>query len=123
VEPRRENRVAVLIEIKVGFGRKHPAHFGQDRIGCLMLLSDASHRLEAGPAQAGWFEAIRGQPAQDVVRNSDFVAPTGPFIEFPFGDATLVGSAAKRACLVHAETGGRQGVRVGNFGDGHGIKG
>ncbi len=99
-----EDYVAALIVIAVRVSGGHFLGLGKNGPGVVFFARESGNRLETGPAKTGRLEAIRGEPAQNVIRHEDLVAPAGPLVEFALGHAALIVAAAEGTLLILPQT-------------------
>ena len=95
-----EDHVAALIVIVVRVSGGLFSRLGKNGPGVVPLARKPGNCLETGPAKTGGFEAIRSEPAQNVIRHLDLLAPAGPFVEFTFGHAAPIVAAAQGTLLI-----------------------
>jgi hypothetical protein len=99
-----EDHVAALIVIVVRNSGGHFLGLGKNGPGVVPLAREPGNRLETGPAKTGGLKAIGGEPAQNVIRHLDLVAPAGPLVKLTFGHAAPIIAAAQGTLLILPQT-------------------
>jgi hypothetical protein len=97
---RRENHVAEIIQVVGGFQGNHSFRLREESLGVVPFKRKPGDGLKTGAAKTAGFDAIRGEPVQDVIWHDDLMAPARPLIEMTFGHAALVVSPAPGALLI-----------------------
>jgi len=106
---RREYRVAVGIEIKIG--RRFPAtirsicgndfsDLGENFGRIVHVTRNAGDGFQARTAKTRRVDGMLSQAGEDIFRHDDLMTPTGAFVEMSFGNATFIFTRTERASLI-----------------------
>jgi hypothetical protein len=90
-----EDHVPAYIKVVIRSLGNHLSGFHKNGIGIASFTRDTGKGLETGPTKTCGLDAIRSQPAQNVIRHEDLMAPAGTLVEFAFCHATLIIAAAQ----------------------------
>ena len=99
-----KDHVAALIVIVVRVSGGLFSSLVKNGLGVVPLAREPGNRLETGPAKTGRLEAIGGEPAQNVIRHLDLLAPAGPRVELTFSHAAPIVAAAQGTLLILPQT-------------------
>jgi len=103
-----EDHVTACIQVVVRVRGNHSSGFRENGPGIVKLAGNTSNRFETRPAKARGCEAIRREPAQDMIRHADLMAPAGTLVEFAFCHAALVVTAAQGTLFIQPQTKARR---------------
>jgi hypothetical protein len=94
-----EDHVAAIVEVIVRVHGSHSLRFRKNGLGIAQFSRKAGNGLETGPAKARGIDALGGEPAQNVIRHKDLMAPARPLVEMTFRHAALIVAAAPGTLL------------------------
>jgi len=81
----------------------HTSRRRKNGFGIVQFTRETGNRLKTKAAKTRGLDAIGCEPAQNVIRHKDFLAPTGSFVEMPFRHAAPIVASTPGTLFVASE--------------------